>query len=116
MKAYCLASSSQGNCFVLDFEIKGCHNLIMIECGIPITQIYKKCNEFKINLADVKACLITHAHNDHTSGLKVLLKHSDFKIYANKDIIKESISISIDSSNNFNFIQKEYLKFIISFF
>lgn len=33
-----------------------------------------------------------------------------------KDIIKESISISIDSYNNFNFIQKEYLKFMISFF
>lgn len=33
-----------------------------------------------------------------------------------KDIIKESISISIDFSNNFNFIQKEYLKFIVSFF
>lgn len=31
-----------------------------------------------------------------------------------KDIIKESISISIDFSNNF--IQKEYLKFIVSFF
>ena len=33
-----------------------------------------------------------------------------------KDIIKESISISIGFSNNFNFIQKEYLKFIVSFF
>lgn len=33
-----------------------------------------------------------------------------------KDIIKESISISIDFSNNFNFIQKEYLKFMISIF
>ena len=31
-----------------------------------------------------------------------------------KDIIKESISISIDFSNNF--IQKEYLKFMISIF
>lgn len=43
-----------------------------------------------------------------------------YKAYYNnisyKDVIKESISISIDSSNNFNFIQKEYLKFIISFF
>lgn len=83
MKAYCLASSSSGNCFILDFEIKGCHNLIMIECGIPLSQIYKKCNEFKINLADVKACLITHAHNDHCKSAKDL-QRLNIPIFAHK--------------------------------
>ena len=48
-----------------------------------------------LNLDDIDALLLTHAHNDHTSGLKVLLKHTNFKIYANKDIIKE-LTVDID--------------------
>lgn len=83
MKAYCLASSSSGNCFILDFEIKGCHNLIMIECGIPLTQIYRKCNEFGIRFADIKLCLITHAHSDHSRSAKDL-QRLNIPIFAHK--------------------------------
>ena len=33
-----------------------------------------------------------------------------------KDYIKETLSNAIDNNYNFNFVQKEYLKFIVSFF
>ena len=50
----------------------------------------------KLTIDDIDALLLTHAHNDHTNGLKVLLKHTKFKIYANKDIIKE-LTVGIDN-------------------
>ena len=37
----------------------------MIECGISIKDIYYKLNEKGIMLSSIKACLITHAHQDH---------------------------------------------------
>jgi hypothetical protein len=33
-----------------------------------------------------------------------------------KDCIKETLSNEIDNNYNYNFVQKEYLKFIVSFF
>lgn len=72
MKTYCLASSSSGNCFILEFEIKGETTRIMIECGIPISDIYKRCNENGILLSTIKACLVTHAHKDHCLSAKTL--------------------------------------------
>ena len=72
MKTYCLASSSSGNCFILEFEIQGQPIRIMIECGLPIGEIYKKCNENQILLSSINACLITHAHSDHCKSAKIV--------------------------------------------
>lgn len=74
MKAYCLASSSAGNCFILDFDIEGVSTKVMIECGIPLTTIYSKCNELGIDFSEIQACLITHAHQDHCKSAKDLYK------------------------------------------
>lgn len=99
MKAYCLASSSQGNCYILDFEIKGYHNLIMVECGIPYSLILKKCNEFGISLANVKACLITHAHNDHCKSAKDLSR-LNIPIFAHKSTLEKILVKGNDFISN----------------
>lgn len=65
MKAYCLASSSAGNCFVLEMEQEVGTTKIMIECGIPLPTIYDRLNLYSIRLSDISCCLITHAHKDH---------------------------------------------------
>ena len=65
MKAECLASSSHGNCFILEFDINGEPARIMVECGISMSDIYSELNSRNIMLSSVKACLITHAHQDH---------------------------------------------------
>ncbi len=75
MKAHCLASSSHGNCYVLEFDIDGVPTRIMVECGIPITDIFKKLNNIQIELASIDACLITHAHSDHCKAAKDLNKY-----------------------------------------
>lgn len=74
MKAYCLASSSSGNCFVLEFDINGRPTRIMVECGLPMSEIYSKLNEIGIQLSSIDACLITHAHGDHSKSAQRLNK------------------------------------------
>lgn len=46
----------------------------MVECGIPLKDIYKRCNEYSIDLSTIKACLITHAHGDHCKAAYNLYK------------------------------------------
>ena len=74
MEAICFASSSQGNCFLLSFDIGGQITRILIECGLPYHEILRKCNENGIDFSDIQACLITHAHQDHCKSAKDLYK------------------------------------------
>ena len=91
MKAYCLASSSSGNAFII--EIGGA--TLLIECGIPLKEIYQKCNEFNIDFSKVCACLITHAHKDHCLSADSIFSHG-VSLYASKgtqDRLKAKINI-----------------------
>ena len=70
MRAICLASSSHGNCYVLEFEVKGVPTRIMVECGIPMATIYSRLIHNNIEIGTIKACLITHAHGDHSKSAR----------------------------------------------
>ena len=87
MKAECLASSSSGNCFILEFDINGVPTRIMVECGIPIGDIYKKLNDRGIMLSTIQACLITHGHQDHCKSAS-RLKDLGIPIYASKPTLE----------------------------
>jgi len=52
MEINVLASSSQGNCYLLDHEL-------MVECGIPLREIKKK-GGFRVH--EIRACLVSHEH------------------------------------------------------
>ena len=86
MKAECLASSSSGNCFILEFTVNGEPTRIMVECGISMTEIYSKLNSKGIMLSSIQACLITHAHGDHSASAKKI-KKAGIPIYASKDTL-----------------------------
>ncbi len=91
MKIKVLASGSKGNCSLIETK----STRFLIDIGITYQRLKKELEKMNLNVDDIDALFLTHAHNDHTSGLKVLLKHSNFKIYVNKDIIKE-LTIDID--------------------
>ena len=91
MKIKVLASGSKGNCSLIETA----STRFLIDIGITYQRLKKELAKMNLNLNDIDAILLTHAHNDHTSGLKVLLKHTTFKIYTNKDIIKE-LTLDID--------------------
>lgn len=91
MKIKVLASGSKGNCSYIETSSAR----FLIDIGITYQRLKKELEKMNISVDDIDALLLTHAHNDHTSGLKVLLKHTNFKVYANKDIIKE-LTVDID--------------------
>lgn len=87
MNVECLASSSSGNCFILEFDIDGVPTQIMIECGISIKDVFTKLNDRGMLLSKVKACLITHAHGDHSKAAKSIIEKG-IPIYASKETLE----------------------------
>jgi len=69
MEIKCLASSSKGNCYVIDDGVSS----IMLDCGIQWKKIQQLLN-FKTS--DLSGCLISHSHGDHVSGVKDAIKSS----------------------------------------
>ena len=91
MKIKVLVSGSKGNCSLIETA----STRFLIDIGITYQRLKKELEKINLTVDNIDALLLTHAHNDHTSGLKVLLKHTNFKIYANKDILKE-LTVDID--------------------
>ena len=83
MKAYCLGSSSSGNCFVLTFENDNYTQSIMVECGYPLKEIMLKMMAQNLLLNDIECCLVTHGHKDHSRAIEELEKRQ-IPIFATK--------------------------------
>ncbi len=84
MKAYCLASSSSGNCYIIE-----CGNSrLLIECGLPYREILRKCNNERIDFSNICACLVTHAHGDHSRSIRDLIKVG-IPVYASSGTYEE---------------------------
>ena len=62
-----IASSSQGNCYVLQ---EG-DSMLMIECGLRLKEISQAVN---FGLHDMSGCLISHMHADHSKAVKDLAR------------------------------------------
>lgn len=63
-----LASSSKGNAYM----VSDGDTIIMLECGMTYKRLQQKA---RYVLQTVSACFVTHEHNDHALGAKMLLKH-----------------------------------------
>lgn len=88
MKSYCLASSSSGNCFILEFNINGIPTYLMVECGIPLKEIYSKCNSYGLDFSKIGACLITHAHGDHSKSAYDIKKRG-IPVFSSKETMNQ---------------------------
>jgi len=65
LKIICLGSGSSGNCYLLG---KG-DEYIMVECGLPFKTIVSKLDDYDIQLDQIKALCVSHAHKDHALSL-----------------------------------------------
>jgi phosphoribosyl 1,2-cyclic phosphodiesterase len=61
------ASGSTGNCY----RITDGRTPLLLECGIKYKDIQKGCG---FRLTEIKACLISHEHQDHCKAAKDLMK------------------------------------------
>lgn len=84
MEFQILASSSKGNSYV----VKGKEGSLLLEAGIPFKQLK---NKLDYDLGNIKACLITHEHQDHAKSIKDIAK-AGIDVYASKGTFKASDS------------------------
>lgn len=84
MKVKILASGSKGNCTLIRTE-----NLnVLIDIGINYQQLATELETININPQDISAVLITHTHSDHIKGLASLVKKTNLKVYALKEMME----------------------------
>lgn len=73
-----LSSGSSGNSYLVLTE----NTALLVDAGISARQIEQRLGYFGIGPQALTGVLITHEHQDHVKGLKVLLKKTDAAVYA----------------------------------
>ena len=71
-------SGSDGNCYVI--HVQG--EMLVIECGVKKKDFL---NAVNYNTRDVKGCLVSHEHSDHSGGLKDYIRYG-FPIMASDEV------------------------------
>lgn len=67
MQIDCFASSSSGNLY----RVSDGQTPLLIECGLPIKAIKQALG---YRLSDIRACLVSHAHADHSRAVRELMR------------------------------------------
>jgi phosphoribosyl 1,2-cyclic phosphodiesterase len=80
MKLKVLASSSAGNCYILETPTDS----LILDCGIPFMQVKQGLN---FDLSPIKGLLLTHEHGDHSKGIREAMK-SGIDVYSSKGTIE----------------------------
>ncbi len=91
MKVCVLGSGSGGNC---TYVASG-QTAILVDAGLSGRATGQRLAECGASLDSVQAICVTHEHSDHTSGLAVLSRSGQIKLYANSGTI-EGIEAKVD--------------------
>ena len=86
MKICVLSSGSKGNCSYVETE----NHKILIDIGNSSAYVERSLRSINVEPNEIDMILITHAHVDHISGLRVFSKKYNPKIYMTEKIFKES--------------------------
>lgn len=85
MKVKVLSSGSKGNTTYIE-----CGNTkILIDLGNSCKYVRDKLKGIGIDGNDIDAVLMTHAHSDHTKGLKVFLNKFNPLVYVTREMLDE---------------------------
>jgi phosphoribosyl 1,2-cyclic phosphodiesterase len=72
-----LNSGSNGNCYY----IGNAKEAVLVDAGISCRETEKRMKRLELSMNKVKAIFISHEHNDHISGLRVLSKKYQLPVY-----------------------------------
>jgi phosphoribosyl 1,2-cyclic phosphodiesterase len=77
MKLKVFASSSKGNCYLLESGT----DILLLDAGVPFKDIQKALN---FDFSHVVGCLLTHEHKDHSKAILDLIK-AGIDVYSSKE-------------------------------
>ncbi len=86
IKVCALASGSNGNCYY----IENGEEAIIIDAGISRRKIMERMKARGLNPSKIKAGFITHEHQDHYRGAKVLSKKLGIPFYLSNETLQKS--------------------------
>ncbi len=96
MLRYCsLFSGSSGNCTYVGTADGG----LLIDVGVSARRIVTALRERDIDPGSIRAVLLTHEHNDHVAGLRVLCKQFGWPVVASAgtlDALVENETVSTE--------------------
>lgn len=95
MKVCVLSSGSKGNCTYVETE----KYKMLIDIGTSSLYVEKSLKSIGVNPSEINFILITHAHIDHVSGLKVFCKKYNPVVYISQNIQNEA-NLNINNSIN----------------
>lgn len=85
MRICSLASGSKGNCTYIETEC----TKILIDIGTTSLYSEKKLKEIEVDPNEISGILVTHAHTDHISGIRVFIKKYHTKLYITSKVYEE---------------------------
>ena len=103
MRIVTFASGSTGNCSLIS---EGKAN-ILVDAGISMRRTVAALTQLGLTPQDLCGVLITHEHSDHISGLSMLLKHHDLKVFAPAALCEELARIKPEIKHNLNYIAED---------
>ncbi len=83
-----LGSGSSGNCTLVASE----KSAVLVDVGLSGREISRRLEAVSFRISDVGAICLTHEHEDHVAGLKVLHKRHNIPLYANTATV-EAVSL-----------------------
>lgn len=84
MAKFCpLFSGSKGNCTYIENR----DSALLVDAGVSFKRIKEALEAREIDIAKIKAVLITHEHGDHVLGLKTLVKKLGIPVIASRDTV-----------------------------
>lgn len=78
MRLSVLSSGSSGNATYIESASGG----VLIDAGLSCKRLKLLLGELGRDLNDIRGVLVTHAHRDHTSGIKRLVRECGVEVYA----------------------------------
>lgn len=86
MRVVVLSSGSKGNSTYVETK----NNKILIDIGTSCIYVERALRKIGVEPKEINAILITHAHVDHISGLRVFAKKYHPVVYVSKETLEES--------------------------
>ena len=79
-----LASGSNGNCYYVGNE----REAVLVDVGICCREVEKRMRRLGLSMSKLKAVFVSHEHNDHIKGLRVLAKKYSLPVFITKPTLQ----------------------------
>jgi phosphoribosyl 1,2-cyclic phosphodiesterase len=79
-----LSSGSEGNALIIEAGPKGQPFRLMVDCGLPLSEVVDRLALRELNPSDIDLVFVTHEHKDHVGGVARLARAHGIPVMATR--------------------------------